>query len=120
MSVNYLYPNAIRAEITIERNGEYIAVIDTFNSENATPIGEKFRRANRKKHLRGQSALDLSMLQDGDLLWIGMGKWLVYNGALHTPHLRQLFSNGEYISNPYLDLHFYTPPAGYRKERMMS
>ncbi len=109
MAVQYLYPNAIRAEITIERDGEYIAVIDTFASENASLLGEKFRKANRKRHLKGQSALDLSMLKNGDILWIGMGKWLVYNGALHTPHLRQLFSNGEYISNPYLATHLNNP-----------
>lgn len=109
MSVQYLHPNAIRAEITIERNGKYLAVIDTFNSENTSPLGEAFRKANRKKHLKGQSALDLSMLKNGDILWIGMGKWLVFNNQLHTPHLRQLFSNGEYISNPYLDIHLNNP-----------
>jgi len=102
MSVRYLYPNAIRSEITIERNGNYIAIVNTFNSENSTIIGEEFRKVNRKKHLKGQSALDLSMLQDGDFLWIGMGKWLVYGGALHYHRSKWLFSNGEYISNSFL------------------
>ena len=101
MSVQYLYPNAIRAEITIERNGEYIAVIDTFNSKNATPIGEKFRRDNRKKHLKGQSALDLSMLTNGDFLRIGGGKWLVYANKLHWHRSRWISGKEGYILNPY-------------------
>ncbi len=94
---------ATTAEFTIERGGEYIAVIDDFNDENDMPLGEEFRKANRKRQLGSQSELDLSMLQNGDFLWIGMGKWLVYNNELHVPHLKTIFSKGEYIPNSFIE-----------------